>query len=686
MRISLNWLQSFIDLKIPPFRLTEILDNIGLVVDDWEEIDGDVILEIETYANRPDTTGHLGIARELATALDLPFKKQTWPLTEVEKDNPGLFDIQISDEELCPRYCGIVVKGLEVGPSPDWLREKVEAMGLNSTNNVVDVTNYVLFATAQPIHAFDLAKLAGQRIVVRKAKKDESLVSLDGDTIKLSPENLVIADEKKPVALAGIIGGMEAAVSSETRDVLIESACFNPLSVRLTSKENGIKTDASYRFERGSDVSFPPRAALMAASLLTQLGGEVSGGIVDVYPKPRKNKSVVLRHHRITELLGVEIDADFVVKILTSLGFQVENQQQGIWQIKVPFFRVDVEREADLIEEIARFYGYDKIPSSVPPSTAFETIKNQKRKALNKLRQLLFHNGFDEVVNFGFSDPEKEAVFKTRKKGIEIRNPFSSKASLLRTTLIGGLVENIVWNKNRGLEGVHVFEIGNAYFWKDDKHREQLTLAMATTGSIDTNHLHEKNENTDFFLLKGACEVLMVHLRFEPFSFKVGSQSFFEQNNSLDMYFKGKKVGSLGLLKKEVLESYSLKDKVWAAELDLDALFEKQPRAFRYTPVAKYPRIIRDVTFIVDRDVIFQDVFDEVGKLKIPNLESFELYDRFEGAPVPKDKVSLSLRFVFRNPQRTLLAKEADKLQQKIISALCARFGFQLREGGEIDN
>jgi phenylalanyl-tRNA synthetase beta chain len=681
----LNWLKDYIEFDLSLPELIEKLNMIGLLVEDWEEKGSDVILDIETYANRPDTLGHLGVARELAAALELGLKEQKWPLTEIEQKTSDLADVRIWDDELCPRYSGMVIKGIQVGPSPEWLRRRIEAVGLKPINNVVDVTNYVLFATAHPIHAFDLAKISGRKIIIRKAADAEVLKGLEDSDISLTPEMLVIADEEKPIALAGIVGGEESSVKESTQDVFIESACFDPVSIRKTSKKTGISTDASYRFERGADISFPPQAALMAASLLTQLGGKASKGIADVYPKPRKEKTVVLRHHRISDLLGLEIDEEFAERTLASLGFQAEVQQRGVWQVKIPQFRVDVEREADLIEEIARFYGYDKIPASLPPLRVLELPVDQKRERINKFRQLLFHNGFDEVLNFSFSDPEKEARLQTGHQAIEIRNPISSKASLLRTTLLGGLLENIVWNKNRGAEGIHLFEIGNVYFWQNETNREQLTLALATTGLVGPVQWHKKSENTDFFRIKGALESLMTYSRYEPFSFKEEDHAFFEQEYSLAMIFKEETVGYCGLLKKNLLDSYSLKEPVWAAELNLALLFEKQPYSFEFTPVDRFPRITRDVSFISSRSVLYQDIKEVVEKLAIPYLMEFGPYDRFSGSSIPSGKISLSLRFVWRHPQRTLLAKEVDILLEKIINALVTKFKFQLRKGGKID-
>jgi len=685
MKISLDWLRNYIEVNTPLPQLIEKLNMIGLLVEDWEEKEGDVVFDIETYANRPDTLGHLGIARELAVALGLALKKQSWSLTEIEEKTSDLVGIQIRNENLCPRYCGIIIKEIEVGDSPEWLRKKIEAMGLRPVNNVVDVTNYVLFSTAQPIHAFDFEKIEEKKIIIRRANKGEVLRSLEGKEICLSEEMLVIADEKKPVALAGIIGSEESAVLETTRCVFIESAYFDPVSIRKTRKKTGVSTDASYRFERRTDVSFPPSAALMAASLLTQMGGKATHGIMDIYPNPKKNKTVILRNHRISELLGVEIDKNFTLQTFSSLGFKIKEKAGENWEVEIPSFRVDIEREADLIEEIARFYGYDKIPANIPPLRKLESAFDPKRRRIDKLRQLLFHQGFDEFVNFSFFDPEEEPKFEVSRRAIEIRNPVSSKASLLRTTLIAGLLENVAWNKNRGAESVHAFEIGNVYFLDREKCRELLSLAMVSTGYLGYHHWQGKRETADFFHLKGTCEFMMAHLRYQPFSFREENHPFFEFGYSIALRIKGKKVGHLGLLKREILDLYSLEDSVWAAELDLAGLFEKQPQSFQYAPLAKYPVVTRDVSFITDRNISFQDIKEEVEKLSLPYLEKFDLYDLFSGSSVPKGKTSLSLRFIFRHPQRTLLAEEVDRFQERIIKSLKASFNFQLREGGKID-
>ena len=690
MKISLEWLGEYLDADVPASEIIETLERIGLMVEGREEKEGDIILEVETYSNRPDTLGHLGVARELAAALGVRLQEKSWPLSELSDRTANLVDVQIWDEDLCPRYCGAVVRGVKVGPSPAWLRKRIESMGLNPVNNVVDITNYVLFSTSQPIHAFDLDRIGGAKVIVRRAKKGERLLCLDGTDLSLEPDMLVIADETKPLALAGVIGGQGSAVTEKTKDVFIESAYFDPVSVRKTRKATGIQTDASYRFERGADIAFPPRAALMAASLLTPFGGRVCEEPVDVFPIPPKKKGVVLRQRRIGELLGVEVDKDFVEKTLRDLRFELEPQPAGLWQVKVPSWRVDIDREADLIEEAARFYGYDKIPSVLPPLRVVDPIPDKTRERARRIRPLLLHYGFNEVINFSFSDAEKERLFATGFEAVEIRNPISARTSLLRTTLLGGLLEAAAWNKNRGLEAIQIFEIGKVYFREEEGFKERLTLGLLSTGMRAEPHWDRNNREAirreaDFFQLKGECEALLHQLRYEPFSFEIGEQPFFEAGLCLALSFKEEKVGYLGRVAGRVQDAFDLKQKVWALEIDLDLLFGKQPRPFVYQPVPKYPSVVRDVSLLVPSDVPYQEIRKVVDKIPLPILEDVRLVDRYSGGSVPQDKISLSFRFTYRHAQRTLLAEEVDRAEQQIINQLKRAFGIQLREGGKID-
>jgi phenylalanyl-tRNA synthetase beta chain len=681
MKISLDWVREYVAVDLPAAELGDRLTMIGLVPETVEERDGDAVLDLETHANRPDTLGHLGVAREIGAALGLPLLEKDWPLAELPEATAEIADVQIVAEALCPRYCGLVVRGVKIGPSPDGLRRRLEAVGLKPINNVVDVSNYVCFATAQPIHTFDFGRIGGGRIVVRKAKRGERLVDLDGRALELSPEMLVIADEARPVALAGVIGGQASGITESTRDVFIESANFEPASIRKTAKKLGLQTDAACRFERGADVGFAPRAALMAASLLCQMGGQASRGLIDRFPRPPKPRTVRLRLRRVAELLGVEVPESFVVEVLGRLGFAVKAAAEHSWRVAVPTFRVDIDQEADLIEEVARFYGYDRIPSAFTPVRSFDLGVNRKRERLARVRETLLGQGLDEVINWSFADPEREKAAASGREAVAVENPISRRASVMRTTLLPGLLENAAWNLHRGLEGVHIFELGNVFAWVDEKHCEELRLGLLSTGQRPGANWAEPPAETDFFLVKGAVEALAEALRFEPVAFEERDHPSFEPGRALAVLYKGQEVGRLGTLRASFAAAAAVERTVYAAEIDLASLFEKQPRPFEIAPVPKFPGVTRDLSFLLDRAVAYGEVSRVLARTNQPLLEGFELRDRFAGASVPAGRVSLTVRFRYRHPQRTLVAEEVDRVEQEIVGQLRSALKIQLREG-----
>jgi phenylalanyl-tRNA synthetase beta chain len=683
MNISLNWLREYVDVEIPLKELLDRLMMIGLICEKWTEgPNGDVVLDIETYANRPDTLGHLGMAREVAALLGRPLKEQVYPRVEFPARTAEIVDVQVLDEDLCPRYTGLVVKGVKIGPSPEPLRAKIEAMGLKPINNVVDISNIVLFATGQPIHAFDLAKVAGPRVVVRRAKKGETLRTLDGKDVKLLPDMLVIADEKRPLAVAGVIGGEASGISESTRDVFIESAVFEPASIRRTRKALEIQTDACYRFERGADIGFAPQAAIFAASLMTAFGGRVSKEIVDIYPKPKKTKEIVLRSRRTADLLGLSVPEEFIEKTLTDLGFSLNSSTRGSWRVQVPTFRVDIEREADLIEEIARFYGYDKIPSVVPPFQVLDPVHTD-RVRIGILSQQMFHFGFDEVVNASFADPEKERVLGSDRRPVEFRNPFSVHAAILRTTLLGGLLENLRHNRNHGADSVHIFEVGRIFSWANETDQaEESALGALSAGPTGLPHWKDHPEAANFPHLKGAVESALEALRYVPLAFESVGHAFYEEGSAVALLYKGERLGVLGRVRESVLEAYGISGPVFAAEIELGLLLGKKAGVFAYEPAPKVPAVVRDLSFLVDRGLAYQDIKSALERADIPHLESFDVIDRYAGPHIPADKTSLSIRFVFRNPRATLLTEDADRSELKILKTLKSTFEIQLREGG----
>lgn len=683
MKISLDWLKEFVDAPVSLRGLLDRLTGIGLICEEWTETpEGDTVLDIETYANRPDTLGHLGIAREIAALLGIPLKERVHPVVELQAKTADLVEVQVLDEDLCPRYAGYVVKGVKVGPSPEPIRKKIEAMGGKSINNVVDASNVVLFATGHPVHMFDLAKVEGRRVVVRRAKKGEILRTLDGRDRSLGPDMLVIADARRPIALAGVMGGEESGITESTTDIFIESAAFDPASIRRTRKALEIQTDACYRFERGADIGFAPEAAAMSASLLCEFGGRVSRDLVDIYPKPRKPKEVVLRSRRSADLLGVAVPDEFIQKTLAGLGFGFKPAAKGSWRVLVPSFRIDIEREADLVEEIARFYGYDKIPSVVPPLEILEPVPSD-RERLARLSQRFFHYGLDEVVNDSFADPEGESVLASGRTPVALRNPFSVHAGILRTTLLGGLLDNLRQNRSRGTEAVHVFEIGKIY-WRESESqcREGLALGLLSSGPLGAPHWSGDPGHANVFHLKGALESALSALRFHAPVFEPAAHPVFEDGSAAALFVKGERIGVLGRLRDAVVKASGAEGPVFAAEIDLGELLEKKPAAFAYEPAPKVPAVVRDLSFFIAPDVPYQEIKSAVERAAVPHLESFDVIDRYAGPNNPEGRTSLSMRFVYRNPQTTLLSEEADRSEQKILKTLQAAFKIQLRKGG----
>ena len=422
-------------------------------------------------------------------------------------------------------------------------------------------------------------------------------------------------------------------------------------------------TDASYRFERSVDAGFTPQAAEMAASLLSAFGGKAGRDIIDIYPRPRKAREILLRARRVAEILGVEVKPAQIEKILGDLGFGLKSRPIGSWTVLVPSHRADIEREADLVEEVARFYGYDRIPVVVPPLEVLDPVPSPAGK-IRRIAQQLFHYGFDEVVNISFADPVNEAALASGRRPVEIRNPLSAKAGLLRTTLLGSLLENIAWNRNRGLEGVHIFETGNVFSWRDAESAavdEESTLALATAGPLGAIQWQEKPRETDLFHLKGAVEAALEALRYDALTFAPDKPPVLESGRALAVLYKGEKIGVLGRVRQALLDHYGIKGPVFAAEISLGRLFERKPRPFEFASLPKYPSVVRDLSFWVGREAAWQDVRAAVLKADAASLERFDVIDRYDGDQAPGGKVGLSLRFVYRNPRGTLTAEEVDK-------------------------
>ncbi len=572
-----------------------------------------------------------------------------------------------------------MIRDLRIGPSPEKIRRRLEALGLRAINNAVDVTNYSLLLTGHPVHAFDLKKIRDRKIIVRRAEKGESILTLEGTVKVLDEETLVIADSKRPVAIAGVIGGEESGVNDLTTEIFLESAYFNPVSIRRTSKRLGISTEASYRFERGVDWNVPIYSARFCATLFNQIGGKIAKGIIDVFPEPIKIEPISLRSGKLRELLGLDIPADTVEDILKKLEFKIlsSRKENGmmIWTVLPPSFRADVREEADLIEEVARFYGYGKIPSTVPQILLDEVYIDPVREKIKSISTLLNFQGWSEVITFSFIDPEED-VSAEKGEPIAIMNPISSRFSRMRRDLLTGILKTVSLNLSRNVEGGKIFEIGKV-FWKDRAIFERENLALACFGKPLEKWVKEKEFS--IFSLDGTISLLLSSLGYDNHKFLERENPIFQNFSSLSILVNNVEIGSLGKVKEEILRKFSIESDVYYAEICLDTLFEMQASPTKIQPLPRFPSIRRDISFFISKGIKYAELEEEIRKIGIKELEGFFLWDIFRGGEIPEDKLSMTIGFVFRSPERTLTNLEVNEMMNIIEKVLQEKFGVQIR-------
>lgn len=687
MLISYEWLQELTDTKLTPAELRERLTMVGLAIDAVDEHNGDAVLDVEVPSNRPDCLSHVGIAREVAVIekghLRLPASKPS----KAEGRAGGFTSVEIKDPDLCPRYAARLVRGVKIGPSPDWLVKRLEAIGQRPINNVADITNYVLHELGQPLHAFDFEKLGGRRIVVRRASAGEKLKTLDGVERTLTNDMLVIADAEKAVALAGIMGGEESEISNQTKDVLIESAYFAPHSIRLTARRLGMDTEASRRFERGAD----PEGVLHAQDRCVELICELAGGVttedvIDVYPTPFDERIIGLREKRIEELTSLTVETNETVRILTGLGFERLVESGNRIDYKVPSWRIDVEQEEDLVEEVARHTGYDKIASELPPANGsgeYQPAEMQQRS----LRRALNAFGFDEAINFSFIQQENRFDLIPWLAGREehqpqLANPIIEDAAWMRSTLLPGLLTSLRHNLNHGIRDVRLFEIGRIFSGLGDQQlpQERLALALIATGGALEENRAQPDRELDFFDLKGALEAAVDWMNLSSLRFAPGSARHLRAGQTaLINSGDGKAIGTIGRLAENVATSYKFRQPVYVLELDLDALLSGPTKAIQYSPLPRYPSVTRDISLLVDRKVSLDEIFAVVNNQPVADCRSVKLVGTFEGGNIQSSKRSVTLRLEYRSDERTLRDEEVEAYHSLLTAALLETFGAEQR-------
>jgi phenylalanyl-tRNA synthetase beta chain len=687
MLISYNWLREFTATSLSPLDLREKLTNVGLAIDAVEQNGAEPVLDVEVPSNRPDCLSHLGIAREVSVidSLDLRLPEQKPPRTKGLAEK--LATVEIDDPALCQRYTARLVRGVKIGPSPRWLAERLEVIGQRPINNVADITNYVLHEVGQPLHAFDFARLSERRIVVRRARAGERLKTLDGVDRTLNPEMLIIADAEKPVALAGIMGGEESEISSHTTDVLLESAYFDPDSVRRTARALGMDTEASRRFERGADIENVLRAQQRCIELICEIaGGAASENAIDVYPGRLKPRVVSLRPTRVAELTSLIVSETEIQRILRGLGFLELESAGDILTYQVPSWRVDVLAEEDLVEEVARHTGFDKIGSDLPPAhAAGEYHPHEARR--RRLRNTLNGCGYDEAINFSFIAMEEgfELIPEFAEKALAdlqpaLMNPIVEGAALMRPTLLPGLLNALRHNFNHGIRDVSLFEIGRIFsvFNKGGLPTEREALGLIASGDFPSSSGLQANRELDFFDLKGALEGAVAAMNLGPLTFESTKAIHLQPGQAaLVTLSAGQPLGTLGRLSDTLAAAYKFRQAVFVAELDLTTLLSSDERVAVYQPLPRFPSVTRDVTLLLARAVTLDELLKVVGSLAIEDCQGARLIGTYEGPNIPEEKRTITLRIEYRSKERTLRDDEIEDRQKIIIDALCQRFSAE---------
>jgi phenylalanyl-tRNA synthetase beta chain len=679
VRIVHEWLVEMVDV---PKDVETVAREISLRGFEVASVERGVI-DFEVTANRPDCLNHLGIAREASVIWETPLKL---PRAQHGDKGPAI-PVRIEAPDLCPRYAAQLFE-VRVGPSPDWLVRRLEAAGVRPINNVVDVTNYVMLEIGQPMHAFDLDRLAGPALVIRRARANETLRTLDGVERALDEEMLVIADEARAVAIGGVMGGLDSEINGTTTRMVLESACFTATSVRRTSKRLGLKTEASTRFERGADITGAVNGLARASALLQQIGAATPGLMVDAYPAPSPAAEIVLRASRIPRVLGMDVPADGVARILEGLGFAVRLRDDGAWVVEVPTFRVDVTREIDLVEEVGRHHGFDKLPTTFPVLTQAPVPADSVIDRDRRVRSILTAAGLSESMTFAFI--ERTAAEPFCQDGFEpaaLANPLSEKFAVLRPSLLPGLIDSAAHNRRRGRKDVRLFELGRRF----TSVGESRAVAMVWTGGTGA-HWSSPSRGTDFFDIKGAVDLLLGELgvrrsgatpaRDEAIEYAPAAVAYLTAGRAAVARAGAIEVAVLGQLDGRIAErrGFPAGEEVYVAEIDLDAARAAAADAeLRTETLPRFPAIVRDVSILVDEALPAAVVRGTIRSAAPESLVAIVEFDRYQGKGVPEGRVSLSLRLTFRSLDRTLTDAEIEAAMTTIVSALEREHGAHQR-------
>ena len=663
----------------------ETLSN-AMDLEDW-------ILDVTLTPNRIDCASIVGIAREIGA---LTKKKITIPEIHIEESDiliEDLAQVDILDTHGCPRYAAGLVDKVEIGPSPFWMRYRLHSCGIRSINNVVDITNYVLIELGQPLHAFDYHRLGDRRIEVKRAENGQAFTTLDDQTRYLDDQTLMICDGKGPVALAGIMGGLDSEITENTTTVLIESAYFNPTVIRRSSKRLSLTTEASYRFERGIDIGGVDFALKRSLMLIQQLaGGNIARGIIDCYPEPWSPPKIILRANRANEILGTSIATKQMADYLSSLTMAVKVVDQNRMEVSPPSFRVDITREADLVEEVARLIGYNNIPVTLPAiRPAEEDVSELVLR--DRIKAMLVGMGFIEIITYSFISPKSADILIAGEKSnlrsfVKLLNPLSQDQSVMRTSLIPGMLSTVRLNSLRGQDDLRIFEWGKTYIkGEEELPQEKQVLAALITGFGSRQEWYQEGREADFFDIKGVIENILEELGIEGSEYKRNSpKEGLDPHEYARIHFSGSEIGAIGKVSKEVMEGYGLEKSAFILELYIESLLSLVAWEKRFTTLAKFPSVRRDISVIISRSTgtaMLVSIVKEMGKGLV---ESVDIFDVYQGKQIAPQEKALALRISYRSNKKTLTDDEVNEIHEEVIEEIRRQTGGRLREGPKDGN
>jgi phenylalanyl-tRNA synthetase beta chain len=672
MKISLDWLSEYVEIDTSAEEIAEVLSNLGFPNEGIEVVESDTVIDVEVTSNRGDCLSHIGIARELAGATG---KKLTLPeikLPESDKDVGDFVDVRIENGQLCGRYTARVITGIKVGPTPEWMKKRLEAVGIRSVNNVVDASNYAMMECGQPPHAFDNDKLTGGEIIIRPGVKGERLVSIDETKCELDEKMLVIADKSGPVAIAGVMGGLATEISDSTTAVLLEDAHFDPVSIRTTGRRLGIGSEASFRFERHVDIEMIDWASQRCAQLITDVaGGVVVKGVVDAYPAKWEQQTVGMRFSRLNKLLGIEVKRGRVLEIFEALAFEPQLKKDDLVVCSVPSWRHDIYREADLIEEIARCHGYDEIPVERKINIAVAAVDKREKMGL-KLRNFLNGCGFYETINVTFVDDSAgEAFIEDGGQGhLSVRDVSRKSANKLRRTLLGSLVSVLKTNYNAGNVPCRIFELANTFEPVEGGEGSSLPVERTKLALVFDG---------DFRELRGVVEgVAAVFNKDLKVDFKSADIQWAEVGAEVSI--DGQVLGRAGIISQETVGKFGLEEvKPCAAELDFDTLLNLEGGSFVLKSIPRFPSITRDLSLVVNESTKWADIINAVNSKAPTELEDVKFTGIYRGKPIPSGKKSVTVSLCFRDEDGTLRHEVVDGFENEILSELTETLGAELR-------